>query len=350
MGKVARDIDSLKKLARSNSLQVLKELLELKPTLKSQALDTIPDDRTEQIQIMLEYYRDFDDGNTSLSSLCYGKQIEVIHAPVVENFLGDGSSRLLRQTIGVGMESDYAQIYANSLAKIENLGAAEEWLQNMERGIYTMPPVGFSARDADILVGISEAMKNHKKLAIVIVSSDRGLIDNARKWTFFSKNMVGNIALSAPAVVQISAETLICQAFLNGHLPPVKNTKSINLTHPKTMREFPMTKSLFDKILLCSGGGKRKTFPWLVFYDEPNIAKTFARTTIRNKRLWVQNSGGISASIARQYPSWKQWPFDRLARSPAVLHQEVEKHFGIKFYADKNSVVSSKQSWDCLSI
>jgi hypothetical protein len=350
MGEVARDIDSLKRAARTNSLQILKEVLELKPSLKSQALDTIPDDREEQIKIMSDYYRDFDDGNSALSSLCYGKEIEVIHAPVVENFLGDGSAKLLRETIGIGQESSYAQVHANSLAKIENLSAAEEWLRNMERGIYSMPPVGFGARDADILSGISEAMKIHKRLAVVIVSSDKGLIENARKWTYFSKNMKGIVTKTAPAVVQISAETLICQAFLNGHLPPAKGLKTINLTHPQTMEPFPMTKTLFQKILFCSGGGKRKTCPWLVFYDEPNIAKTFAKTTIKNKRLFVQNSGGVSTSVAKQYPSWKEWPFDRLARSPAVLHQETERHFGIQFYAEENSVASSKTSWDNLSL
>ena len=348
MGDVMRDIDKFKKEARSSSLRLIRDLLSAHEPMKIEALDSVPDDRDGQIKIMNDYYHDFDDGNTSLSSLCFSEKVEIIHAKAVEEFLGESSSQILRDSIGIGVDNQYAQLYRNSIANIENIQEAENWLLEIERGKRPMPPVGFGTRDSHILLAISHAMKAYKKLGIVIVTSDRPLVNNCRKWVHYMRQDPECLC-QYPGVAQISSETLLAQSLVNGHLVPSK--KRINLTDPRTRKPFPMTRALYESLVFRTNCDSReKDRPWIIIYDEPNIARRTANMRVkggkRDRRLAVISSGGLDSSALEDHPDWVNWPTKELHRDPLFSRVTRGKVRRVNYYLDFHSVVSSYSEWD----
>lgn len=336
MGQVATEIKIRKQHARTQSLVKLRDVLGASPKMSSVYLDSIPDDHQVQKEIMARYYGDFLNGNLALSSLCYGDKADVIFSPHVQEFIGESGKRLLHRSIGIGIDSDYAEEHATSLSKLDTTPLAEQWVREFSRGEKTMPPVSFGPRDAHILLGIQMALETYERPIIVVVTSDRGLVNSCRKWAHYCKARGETVAKSFQ-VSQIHVKCLIAQAFLSNK----SARKGPRLTNPWTLESFPMTQALEDAVRYRTG--MERSDPkdkWVILYDEPNIVRTCAKMEIRKGFLYEFKGGGINADTTRLYEEWKKFPIEKLG-SEMSFQRTLAKKVPMKKVANACSVASS---------
>jgi hypothetical protein len=317
MGIVSKELDRLKRNARSQSLSQLHKILSSKPSLAANLLDTIPDSINDRMTIMRNYYLDFAEGNTALSSMCFAEKIEVIDARAVEEFFNNQSASILRRSMGIGVDDEYNMYYRNSIQKMENLSEIHEWLLKCEKGLPTMPPVSLGTRDGHILLEIQNGMRTYHELDFIIVTNDKNLIAAANKWLHFTKNDARNITTRLPTITRISAETLYAQAWVSRlRRRPVFETP--DLTDPETMEPFSMSVELFDQI--CFESRIKPNFQrWLVIYDEPNISRLNGMLAIDPKRKTIQvfQGGGLERRTLKGLP-WFHWDSRWLCDDPHV--------------------------------